>query len=46
MDKYSKVENEEERTPVWLISLFVLAVLGVLGVFAVLFVCFFGTSSL
>ncbi|MBN2074824.1 MAG: hypothetical protein JW762_04660 [Dehalococcoidales bacterium] len=46
MDKYSKVENEEEHTPVWLISLFVLAVLGVLGVFAVLFVCFFGTSSL
>ena len=43
MDKYSKIENEEERTPVWLISLIVLAVL---GVFAVLFVCFFGTSSL
>lgn len=45
MDKYSKVENEEERTPVWLITFIVLAVLGVLGVFTVLFVCFFGTSS-
>ena len=41
MEKYSKVENKEEHTPVWLISL---VFLGVIGILAVLFVFFFVSS--
>jgi hypothetical protein len=41
MEKYPKVNNEEERIPVWLVTL---VVLGVIGVLAVLLISFFGSS--
>ena len=43
MNKFTKIENEEERTPVWLITLVILAVLGVLAVLLVFFFSSFTT---